>query len=434
MVPGRFLCQGNNPRVCVFLTRTIQFSVHPTLFFSFSSLLCLLLLTTPTNASLTLERFSSWYPKWHDAFANITATACAPQFAAWKEHKQSPSPSTNYSSIDPGFKIWGPGTVSAFLIDCILEHTPELIKSSIPSTQVMILATLGAGVQETSLLLVGGEHQVLAFLLCVGSPAVVVDAAEINFQEQFAQIRDLYLWIPLGFFARTGAGRKWVLLGEYVVATAAIINVAWLSYEVALRGVFTISKSGSWLPALWTFMGVVIHLFGAAALWLLIRRAGVVGKGNEKQSAKGRGKKIAVLSWIKTQFSPVRAGGGDYKKLGHMESLSRTLFYILLAWFTTVLAACNLLFGTILFSSLLFVNPTDGIFIALRYMASVVFCKLIMTYELAVLRYAIRYEVQEEEKRRDGEGGFGAGSGEMDWEMAGLKGAYTLRKDTLVQD
>jgi hypothetical protein len=48
--------------------------------------------------------------------------------------------------------------------------------------------------------------------------------------------------------------------------------------------------------------------------------------------------------------------------------------------------ALHIIFGTTIFSSMLFVSIDDGCIIIISLMASVIVCRVILTYELAVLR------------------------------------------------
>jgi hypothetical protein len=48
--------------------------------------------------------------------------------------------------------------------------------------------------------------------------------------------------------------------------------------------------------------------------------------------------------------------------------------------------ACHIIFGTLTFSSLLFISVRDAVTVIGRYLASLLLCRAILTYELACLR------------------------------------------------
>lgn len=63
-------------------------------------------------------------------------------------------------------------------------------------------------------------------------------------------------------------------------------------------------------------------------------------------------------------------------------------WYIFLAWFLSTGTICHILFGTVIFSSLLFVGPNDAMTVVARYMGSVIVCRVVLMYELSGLRDA----------------------------------------------
>ena len=56
---------------------------------------------------------------------------------------------------------------------------------------------------------------------------------------------------------------------------------------------------------------------------------------------------------------------------------------------TTTFTACPVVFGALIFSSALFLAVSDALLIVARLMASTIMCRIVLTFELLVLRESI---------------------------------------------
>ncbi len=81
----------------------------------------------------------------------------------------------------------------------------------------------------------------------------------------------------------------------------------------------------------------------------------------------------------------------QFTSLAQQQALSvsliqETYLFLLLSWGTSLLSACHVIYGTLAFSSMLFISVRDSLTAIARFVASVLSCRIILMYELAVLR------------------------------------------------
>jgi hypothetical protein len=158
------------------------------------------------------------------------------------------------------------------------------------------------------------------------------------------------------------------MITEYVFALAAIANIITLGYELGVQVVCSFTPHSTYNPLLWGFLGLFVHASGVIALRLKIYLHNERGHNS-------------FLHWVKRQLTP----------LAQQQSLTLSLvqetrLYIFISWATSLLSACHVIFGTLTFSSMLFISVKDSLTVISRFMASVLLCRIILMYELSTLR------------------------------------------------
>ena len=316
-------------------------------------------------ASAATNQFKHWYPEFGFVFERIHHSNCTAQYATYLTAKR------NSSNIDRWHGGGKTNSLDQPVVDCILQSTSEFIKSNMASAKVLlgltpsILATLGSSADETSLLFIIARRPLLALCLAAGSPAVF-PIRSFDYRDPIGALKEREgrlhpPKIPSG-------GDAVVMIVEYVVVFAAIANVAMLSYQLGIQVPCTFTPHLTYLPLLWAFLSIIIHLSGAPALHL---RA-CVSSGRSCNS---------VLDWIKIQFTPLAKQRPIVVGL-----VQETYPFILVSLFTSIFTVCHVIYGTLAFSSMLFISVRDSVTVIGRYMASVLRCRIILTYELAALR------------------------------------------------
>lgn len=140
------------------------------------------------------------------------------------------------------------------VVNCILEHTSEFVKSNVASAQVLLglsppmLAVLGPSAEETSLLFIVGRRPFLALCIAAGSPAI--------FPMRLFDNKD-----PIGLLKNRQARLSppplkhvhalIVMALEYLVVLAAIANVVTLSRELGDQAVCNFAPHLTYLVLLW---------------------------------------------------------------------------------------------------------------------------------------------------------------------------------------
>ncbi|KAF2174724.1 hypothetical protein K469DRAFT_704846 [Zopfia rhizophila CBS 207.26] len=237
-----------------------------------------------------------------------------------------------------------------------------------------ILATLGTSPQETAMLSVIAGRPLLAGLLAAGSPAVFA----LRSFEYARTIEDLHErnFLKPAFFIRLDPV---IVILEYLAAAASIGNIVELCYRLGGQVLTAIFTDDQYHFFLWAFLGLVVHGFGALALYLRtkVTTLGRDYEGGHIYRHHGR----AAFN----QFKPM----AQQTSL-HILILEESLLFFAVYWFTNILTVCHIIYGTIMFSSMLFISAEDAVIIIFRLMASVMICRIVLTYELANLRRVVK--------------------------------------------
>jgi hypothetical protein len=209
---------------------------------------------------------------------------------------------------------------------------------------------------------------------------------------------------------------------QYLLAAGAIVNLIQLALELGRKTVITWSCDFDYGPLAWTLMPLFIHALAAVSYRIEISRAEkrvkaqVSDKEKDKTMLDGdRVKKFFdqqdeqdESSWWKREFTLCANQAKGLDALLKQNKLNPIAVF-----FNCAASACafiHLLFGTMLFPSLLFIAVYDILnFVLWRYLVSTVICRLILLIELSGMRESglkdvdrVEKKVQELKKRVDG--------------------------------
>jgi hypothetical protein len=310
-------------------------------------------------------QYQRWYPEFGGSFEQILRDNCSAEYTAYRTMKVDDAPIFSFTGGAPTTRLAQP------VVNCILSYTSEFIKANMASAAVVlgltptILATIGNSVEETSTLSVMGRRPLLALCLAAGSPAVS-PARSFQYLDPWNLLRDrVYRLRPKRFSA---AGEFAVVYLEYVLAAAVIVNTVTLCNQLGNQVSFTFAPHLTYLPLLWSILGITLHITGA--LEICVRRVTL------KQCTCG-----SVLRLVRDQFLPLDSG-----ITSSVHFRKETYTVIALSWYTSLLVICHLIYGTLTFSSMLFISVRDSITVIGRYMASALLCRAILMYKLSLLR------------------------------------------------
>lgn len=156
---------------------------------------------------------------------------------------------------------------------------------------------------------------------------------------------------------------------ELVFAIAAVANVALASYELGSNTIYIAGCGSNFDPLIWTFIAVAIHLIGmftfslqAQVKWSVASMAldapgeqqppqEVAARTESKPWRNIKGRRVA--DWLDAEFTPCMT----HTNLS-FSWRNETYLFIFMSWVTSVVTICHLLYGTSVFSSLLFVGES----------------------------------------------------------------------------
>lgn len=356
-------------------------------------ILILLLLQQSPGALASLVQFQQWYHEYRLVFNKTLYEDCHDVYEYYL------SGIVNWTQFEEHDMWTGASKTSALVqpvANCILEHTSPYILVNMASAAVLlglaptILATMGSSIEETSTLIVIAQRPLLGCFLALGSPSVN-PLRTFKYFDPLKILEERKGRKPPPDFERFGkfrmAAEYGVLILEYLLASAAIVNMVMLGLDLRSRVVCTFAPHRTFLPLVWGLMGAAAHFFGAWALWLRIRvrnpsriRAKLTNLwGTSYQTivyAPG-----TIVGWFSVQFTP-----WAWHTPFHISEIRETYQFILVSWATSTYVTCHMVFGTLTFSGIIFISVRDATLLFARLMASVILCRIILMYEIAALR------------------------------------------------
>ncbi|ERF72884.1 hypothetical protein EPUS_08692 [Endocarpon pusillum Z07020] len=232
-----------------------------------------------------------------------------------------------------------------------------------------ILAALGPSVEETSSLFIIARRPLLGMCLAAGTPSLY-PFRTVDYKKA---VENLQVRNPHARLRRfTPLSQYLVMIFEFILAIGAVANNATNSRQLGLQTICVFAPQLWYLPILWAFLGIIAHMYCSWVLWAHI---------NCERPYK------TFINWLSIQFTPV----AELKPL-RVEPCEETLFSVVVSWFVSFNIVCHLIFGTLAFSSLIFITVRDAVTVISRYLISLLVCRAILGYELGVLRAKYREE------------------------------------------
>ncbi|KAH7141925.1 hypothetical protein EDB81DRAFT_843415 [Dactylonectria macrodidyma] len=298
------------------------------------------------RAATSIKQFKHWYPQYGGIFNEIRRINCTDEYNNYLTGEKNQS-NINWLAGGDGYTV-----LTQPLIDCILQHTSEYLKMSMTSAQVMlgimptIVALLGPSRDEIAMLANVGRRPLLALALAFASPSAYFsrafeysDPAEILSQAENRHKQ----WRPAQPMTQL-----LVSAGEYIVAAAACVNVINNTRQIDQWAITSLWSDSDFLPSFWLCLGALLHIFSCV-------------------------------------FIPCAASS----YAGRIDVFRETKTFLVAAWWESSLTILHLVFGTLIFSGMLFIGSKDAVSIVGRYIAGAAICRVILMYELAGLRESL---------------------------------------------
>jgi hypothetical protein len=382
----------------------------------------------PDGEVLT-SQFSYWYPQFAKVFENLILTECKMQYNHYLIGESVFETETDmYEAGADKFTV-----LTQPLIDCLLKNTSEFVKGTITSAQVLlgimptVLVLLGASVDEVAMLANVGRRPFLAFLLGFASPTSHFSRA-FHYAEPAEILARHELRLPQ-FRPKSWRSMGAISLAEYIIALGLAIQVIHCSYEVGTRAVSFISSETVMLPLLWVMAGGFVQMFGVFVFRLRIQgfrdsldecghkaqvrearlRQEERLKQEEDEGATTRQERTkldlrSAVAWARhatswlvgilktfwafrhTELKPCASKNYDIRFLTFKE----TKMFLVSAWAQSVTTVIHIIFGTLVYSSMMFIGSKDAVYILVRFIVSTLVCRVIIMYEIAGLREACK--------------------------------------------
>lgn len=302
-----------------------------------------------------------------------------PQIRPYMEHYLSNNCSSEYDTYlhNPNFTSFNTldckECAAAPVTGCLLNTFHETDKVNMASAAVLLgilpatLSLAGSNTAETGLLSL--RRPLLAFLIGAGAPAVS-PTRMFNYGEELVQLRPKSIRAP-----RLGRTSSIVMIvAEYVFALTAVANLCLASYQLCLRTICSFAQDTSYLPALWAFLAAAVHVFGALAVTLHVRITET--HSNKRRSIRQRIKDEFQLSYD--------------QKDATLTLLEESPYCIFVSWLTSSGTVVHIIFGTLVFSSILFITTLDAVTVVFQFLGSTIVCRAGLMFELNGIRKRVR--------------------------------------------
>ncbi|KAJ4267705.1 hypothetical protein NW762_003819 [Fusarium torreyae] len=308
---------------------------------------------TPVTAlERSYTQFEHFFPAWDVIIKDQLQKNCTKDLNAYR-NRSDPTPQLGYH-----------------VIGCILESMPEFRKAELASAAVILglapsmLQLMSASYLDTAVL--AFRRPGLAFLLAMSSSGVrPLTATEYDdfiktmgndpFHTNFGNPESV--WAP-----------TMMSLLEYVIAAASVANNAHLAHQLSTWAVCTFAPAQDFLPAVWTAAALAIHLVGYLAAKMKITVEEKVERVTENRQG-GLWTELTPTPW--------------QNRLEVKANDRHSGWFLVLVSALYVGDALQAIWGTLVLSSLVFISVRDSAIIVIRLMASALFARAILIYELA---------------------------------------------------
>lgn len=307
----------------------------------------MIVLAVPRTAlALSFRHWDSMFPGWHPLITSYLddAHACKSNITAYRESWNQ--------DIGQGYDI----------TNCILLQFSEFRKAEMAAAAVILgsvpalLQMLAPTYADTAML--GYRRPILGLLLTAGCPSVrpmhATDHAALV--EQWEK-KKKPLWDsnekPTDKFAD-------LFNVAHLLTITAVVNNAQLTYQVGVWATCSFAPSISTLPAIWYISAVLIHLVG----WLTMR--------------------LRMELTIEDNDDPNDSEGTQLDRVQKLDVRVKEEDVPFLTLVSALYAGCilQILWGTTILSSLLFISARDSALLAIRDIASTLVCRIILILEL----------------------------------------------------
>ncbi|KAF1966708.1 hypothetical protein BU23DRAFT_485887 [Bimuria novae-zelandiae CBS 107.79] len=338
---------------------------------------------TRENASFTALpvrplKFQTFYPQLHDVLAEVSAGPCLVSLQAYEGNLTARKELTQYGGV---------GNYCYLHNDCLHSTIYESSKSNMAAASVLlgltptILTSFGPAIAEIALL--SSRRPLLSWLLSMGAPAAF-PSRFLAFENPVELLRRPERPGTLSVPHKPVRFAFILSVLQYVLAVVAIVNLIATSLELGLKTVVSWRCSVSWLPLMWAFTPIACHAPAVLSFNVYRRRVKAQWCADKKE--------LRLIHALKGEFT-ISANNMDIMNIAEAsEDVSPGVWSMLLQGVATLFGILQVVFGTVVFSSLLYIGVEDATKLFLRYATSAFCCRLILYMELEGMIAVARVE------------------------------------------
>jgi hypothetical protein len=326
------------------------------------------------NASFTAPvvhplKFNSWGHDFGPELSLISHTVCNLSLAAY--HGDMTARAT--LSVVKDY-CWTHG-------DCIISYASERTKAGFGGSSILLglaptsLSLLGPSVAEMALL--SFHRPVLALLLSLATPAV--------YPGRFLIWEDpLRSNEPVtGSFIVSPFSKRWVpvvTVLQYLVALACVGNILDAVYHLGLISMVSWQCRSTYWPMFWVLLSVVIHFTAVFSLRTAMRRK----KTDDIAPPIGRGSKPAPHGGFMTHLrNEITPSANCSWQTSDLYDVRLGPLPVALQYAGAFFSILHLVFGTLLFGSIIFLGVADAVEPVMRLIGSATISRLVLQFEVS---------------------------------------------------
>lgn len=328
------------------------------------------------NATWSQCQFKRFFQAWNDTLINIMVNECNAVLEGYRIH-----PHRAYT-----------------LTGCLIDNTPSFRQSEMNAVSVIlgltptIIRSLGPTTVQTSALSI--RKPVLALMVALGTPATrpqtgtefVTAVKQMATKPSLASVDRVQHRYSNDCSPRKGLLAAWSFLnmvtrsiwpvGVYVVVAGCMANNAYLAYQLSCWCVCSFTPPNSWLPALWTYLSLAVHIAAVVTMWRLVS----VSKSPDSSSP------ATLLQWLLWKIETEAIGSKPLFVQLRDKAPGSDDWYQLLAWVLYVGASLHMVVGLVVLAGLLFISLQDAALVVARYVACTLICRVVVVVEIERIR------------------------------------------------
>jgi hypothetical protein len=294
-------------------------------------------------------------------------------------------------------KYGGVGNYCYLQNDCILSTLYESSKANMAAASVLLgltptlLANFGPAIAEIALL--SSRRPLLSLLLSMGAP-VTYSSRFLQFDNPVDLLRRPERRSILKMSHKSSRFAITMSFFQYVFAMLAIINLIATSVELGRKTVLSWRCSVSWLPLMWAITPIACYAPAVLSFELYRRKVKSSWRAGEVED-------FALRRAVRCEFT-ISANNTDTMPIAKAsKEVHPGAWSIILQSTSSLFVILQVVFGTAVFSSLLYIGVEDATILLLRYATSAFLCRVIMYLELEGMILV----AQDQEGKRYGDDG-----------------------------